>query len=1149
MASAIPPLSQLQANQENIRNICILAHVDHGKTTLSDSLLASNGIISSKLAGKVRYLDSREDEQERGITMKSSGISLYFKVIRALTDAPGEADKASADEYLVNLIDSPGHVDFSSEVSTASRLCDGGLVLVDAVEGVCTQTHTVLRQALVENVRPVLVLNKIDRLITEVKMTPLEAYTQLNQILGQVNAIVGTFHTENVMAEDARLYDARMQERKNKAEQRAASGDDAAAAEDADWVLDEKDDSDIYFAPERGNVIFSSAIDGWAFRPEQFASIYASKLGVREQALKRVLWGNFYFDPKTKRAIGPKGLKGRPLKPFFVQFILDNIWAVYDAVLNDREKVEKIVKTLNLKVQPRDLKSKDSKALLQTLMSQWLPLSTTVLLAVVDQLPSPSTAQHLRIPKILSPDPLLTISTSSVSTAATASLEKELIKCDANSSTVVAYISKVFSVPRNMLPHEKRAKLTPQQQQERRQQAIERARSLGARGTDDPTAAAGPAGMKMDEATALAAERAREEEDEAALAAEEEAEAEAETLIGFARIYSGTIRVGQRINVLGPKYEPGKPDAHRTEMVVKRLFLLMGREMQDLVEVPAGNVFGIAGIEGHVLKTATLSSTVDCPSFGGLKKEAPILRVAVEPENPSDMSKLVNGLHLLNQSDPCVEVFLQETGEHVIVTAGELHLERCIRDLKERYAKIEIHVSPPIVPFRECLSNNVATVAAAAEEAEQQEVAAAPVAEDIQEEELGELEVALLAAANRHRRRRGNRTTAAAGLGADKKGNDDSGSEWEGEGEDTAPAPAVEQLPTGTAVLTTRNGLATVRVRAAPLPKNVTVFLETSAARLRGLQDVLDSKKINSGKVDAVAAGKERRNVADRQKFVAELEEKFEEAAKEGWLVEKELWHGVIKRWVEGAVSKLRPKTEVELLAQTERDEVTSESGSRDESDRFSAISGPAPAVELDADGHPVGKRVRSIKDYENSILTGFQLATFVGPLCGEPMSGVAFFLESVKLDLENAESKQISLLTGQLITTVRDASEVLGKVYAVLNRRRGRILSEEMKEGTPFFNIRALLPVVESFGFSDDMRKKTAGAASPQLIFNGFDVLDLDPFWVPNTQEELEDLGEKADRENLARKYMNAVRKRKGMFVEKKIVEHAEKERNLKRK
>lgn len=127
--------------------------------------------------------------------------------------------------------------------------------------------------------------------------------------------------------------------------------------------------------------------------------------------------------------------------------------------------------------------------------------------------------------------------------------------------------------------------------------------------------------------------------------------------------------------------------------------------------------------------------------------------------------------------------------------------------------------------------------------------------------------------------------------------------------------------------------------------------------------------------------------------------------------------------------------------------------------------------------------------------------------------------------------------------------------MHAVLSRRRGKIVSEEMNEGTLFFTIGSLLPVVESFGFSDGMffpsyaeiRKRTSGAASPQLLFAGFQLYDLDPFWVPTTEEELEDLGEKGDRENVAKRYMDTVRKRKGLFTNRRIVAAAEKQRTLK--
>ena len=130
--------------------------------------------------------------------MESSAISLYFRLMRRET----EETESVPHEYLINLIDSPGHIDFSSEVSTASRLCDGAVVLVDAVEGVCSQTVTVLRQTWVEHIRPILVVNKIDRLITEIKLSPHEAYVHLSKLLEQVNAVMGSFFAGERMEED-----------------------------------------------------------------------------------------------------------------------------------------------------------------------------------------------------------------------------------------------------------------------------------------------------------------------------------------------------------------------------------------------------------------------------------------------------------------------------------------------------------------------------------------------------------------------------------------------------------------------------------------------------------------------------------------------------------------------------------------------------------------------------------------------------------------------------------------------------------------------------------------------------------------------------------------------------------------------------------
>ena len=142
---------QAMTNTEGIRNICVIAHVDHGKTTLTDCLLSSNKIISRSLAGTLRFMDSREDEQEREITMKSSSISLVYE------------NPVSKADCLVNLIDSPGHIDFAFEVSSGLKVCDNAILVVDVIEGACSQTHKVLTAAVREGLRIALFINKIDK--------------------------------------------------------------------------------------------------------------------------------------------------------------------------------------------------------------------------------------------------------------------------------------------------------------------------------------------------------------------------------------------------------------------------------------------------------------------------------------------------------------------------------------------------------------------------------------------------------------------------------------------------------------------------------------------------------------------------------------------------------------------------------------------------------------------------------------------------------------------------------------------------------------------------------------------------------------------------------------------------------------------------
>lgn len=169
---------RLNGKPPNIRNIGVCAHIDHGKTTFSDNLLAGAGMISKELAGELLVLDFHEDEQERGITIDAANVSMVHTV--------------GKEEFLINLIDTPGHIDFSGDVTRAMRAVDGAIVLCDAVEGIMPQTETVLRQALRERVKPVLFINKVDRLIRELKLDPKQMQERFINIITEVNRLIRT---------------------------------------------------------------------------------------------------------------------------------------------------------------------------------------------------------------------------------------------------------------------------------------------------------------------------------------------------------------------------------------------------------------------------------------------------------------------------------------------------------------------------------------------------------------------------------------------------------------------------------------------------------------------------------------------------------------------------------------------------------------------------------------------------------------------------------------------------------------------------------------------------------------------------------------------------------------------------------------------
>ncbi|KAJ8750364.1 hypothetical protein K2173_014279 [Erythroxylum novogranatense] len=1021
---------------QKIRNICILAHVDHGKTTLADHLIAATGggVLHPKLAGRLRFMDYLDEEQRRAITMKSSSIALQYG------------------DYSINLIDSPGHMDFCSEVSTAARLSDGALILVDAVEGVHIQTHAVLRQAWIEKLTPCLVLNKIDRLILELRLSPMEAYSRLLKIVHEVNGIMSAYKSEKYLSDV-----------------------DSILAGPSDLVGDEnimliEDDEEDTFQPQKGNVAFVCALDGWGFTISEFAEFYVSKLGVSSAALQKGLWGPRYLVRKDDKLmiVGKKGTGGRKTKPMFVEHVLEPLWRVYQSALQphtNKDILDKVIKSFNLSVPPRELQNKDPKAVLQAVMSRWLPLSDAILSMVVKCMPDPLVAQSFRIARLLPKREVLYDGVDSSILEEADQVRKSVEACDISpEAPCVAFVSKMFAVPTKMIPKK------------------------------------GPNGETLSNSS------------------DESGDIESdECFLAFARIFSGVLYSGQRVFVLSALYDPLKGDStqkHLQEAELHSLYLMMGQGLRPVTSAMAGNVVAIRGLGQHILKSATLSSTRNCWPFSSMAFQvAPTLRVAIEPSDPADMSSLIRGLRLLNRADPFVEVTVSSRGENVLAAAGEVHLERCIKDLKERFAKVRLEVSPPLVSYKETIE--------------------------------------------------GDASNPLDGLKSLSKSSD-----------------YVEKM--------TPNGRCIVRVHVMKLPSTLTKVLDESADVLG---DAIGGKLWRAQSVSET----QRCRILQDENPLEELKRRIADAVEsdtvsmnendKDWVEKCKLkWQKFLRRiWALGP-RQVGPnilftpdsKTQSNVGSVLVR-------GSPYVSERLGLVDN---SIAMDTPSDKPSEAIQALhveaESLQNSVVSGFQLATAAGPLCDEPMWGLAFLIETYISPLtersDESESDQQydqhGIFTGQVMTAVKDAckaavlqkkpriveamyfcelntpADYLGSMYAVLHRRRARVLKEEMQEGSPLFTVHAYLPVAESFGFADELRRWTSGAASALLVLSHWEALAEDPFFVPKTDEEIEEFGDGSSvLPNTARKLIDAVRRRKGLPVEEKVVQHATKQRTLARK
>lgn len=793
----------LMDKKHNIRNMSVIAHVDHGKSTLTDSLVSKAGIIATQKAGDARFTDSRADEQERGITIKSTAISMYFELEEEdLAEVKARQGQVEGNGFLINLIDSPGHVDFSSEVTAALRVTDGALVVVDCVEGVCVQTETVLRQALGERIKPVVIINKVDRALLELQVEKEALYQSFQRVIENVNVIISTY-------------------------------------------LDPKL-GDVQVYPQKGTVCFGSGLHGWAFTLRQFAKRYAKKFGVDQSKMMERLWGDNYFNPKTKKwtATSEDGVERA-----FNNFVLEPIFQIFKQIMNPKADMEQVMKMLQkidvqLKGEEKDL---TGKPLLKTVMKKFLPAGDALLEMIAIHLPSPKVAQSYRVENLYE-GPLDDESAEGIR------------NCNPE-APLMLYVSKMV-----------------------------------------PTTDKG-------------------------------------RFYAFGRVFSGTVKTGLKVRIQGPNYEPGKKDDLWVKNI-QRTILMMGRYIEPVEDCPAGNIIGLVGIDQFLLKNGTLTTSETAHNMRVMKfSVSPVVQVAVEVKSANDLPKLVEGLKRLSKSDPLCQIFTNESGEHIVAGAGELHLEICLKDLEEDHAQIPLRISDPVVSYRE-------TVTA--------------------ESEI----MCLSKSPNKHNR---------------------------------------------------------IFMKAAPLED--------------GFAEDVDSGKINA-----------RDDVKIRGRTIADLH---------GWDVTE-----ARKIWCFG------PDT-----------------------------AGPNVLVD-------VTKAVQYLNEIKDSCVAAFQWATKEGVLCEENMRGCRFNVHDVTLhaDAIHRGGGQIiptcrrvvyascltakpTLLEPVYLVEIQCPEQAMGGIYGVLTKRRGHVFSEEQRPGTPLFNIKAHLPVMESFGFSTDLRAATGGQAFPQMIFDHWNI------------------------------------------------------------
>lgn len=1112
----------------HVRLVTITAHVDHGKTTLADHLIASNGIISERLAGTLRYLDSDPEEQRRGITMRTSAIGLSHTHVSHNKKNQIENTSNNKQKVLIHLLDSPGHGDFSSEVSSALLASDSALLVMDAVEGMGARTHQVMRETYAQELVPILVVNKIDRLCTELSLTPVEAYVRLRGLLETINA-----------AAAAMLWSARQEQ--NNGED--ASDDQQPVIQKSEAAL-EQEERYWTFDPAVGNVVFASALHGWGFTAPALArSLFRQGVvTIRPPILKQYLFGDHKLRGtdkivKVKLTSGNSSSSEEDM-PLFARFGLLPLWNIYEGVaaaasvcglgssLADGKKASSsklradtpgmqqvweslqrgatsakaLEQTHNVTTSWSDVEKEaiwtrtganSEESVVRALLQLYRPLSECVLDVVTEYGPSPAlAASQVRTHALAlrTPPSHTTNTATSPPSPEWERIQQAVRTCDASiDSPVVAHVCKFMSTDRILV-------------------------------RDPLVASLGDTSSSN-------------------------------LLLGVTRVLSGRLTTGGEYYLLGRDYS-FLDFEHSSRLPppkqIVRLYLLMGSSFVLVDEVPAGHLCAIYyNIEAYPMKAVTLCDSVyGMPLKGFQQQVRPLVKVNIETENANDMDDFERGLVRLNLVDGAVEVTTTAKGERILACLGELHLEQCLLDLEKVYCgrEIKLRSSDPIIDFRETTEwfEHETDFAGFFNESTFVPPLRQATIPPYNEEEG-------LAHATRGRMR-----SIVSGRSAaihlrvlplvqpvyqalqSKKVVPDSAEELLklGDALNFPSNTSAEDIlcginghilvvgANGNALLESpgvRQGRCVVGVPS----NNHQVYVPPSAMTMPKLsnQPMESSNDENTAKADVDHSGAAK-NAYDRLQLCLQ----------EGWRIE-----------------------------QSERSDY---------------------GCDVDLVAHALWG------DLKGSCLAGFTFSVRAGPICEEPLRNLLVIVEGVEIVVSQSNqnggcqssdevtggkvvaamrpgircallTRPARLMEGMLRLTVHSSLAALGGLYKVLSQRRGKVVEDAMVDGTDLIKITAFVPQAESFGLAPQMFRETSGEVTfPSLVFSHWQQLEVDPFWIPTTEEEREDYGEllqAGDRstgmDNTALMYIRKVRQRKGLRIDAgRTVTAAEKQRTLKR-